>query len=596
MKKKLSMLLAFVLVLSGMNFTYFTVEAAGYEFDTYFDAKGGDPEPDTQTIPSDKDTIDEPAKPSKDGYAFMDWQVKGTNHFIDFSKMVRCVGNESVEYYAKDGNKYSTMNNYLNLEAVYFKKEPLKVVFNTDGGTPVPDPQAVNPGEKLQKPEDPVKEGYVFQYWSTKQIGDNYKKYQLDFDSLVHYVYNTSAQKIYNGIGFNSEEGYLGNYTAVDSELELIAIYEEKSEESEKKTYKVTFDTDGGLPLLAEQIVEDGGAPQDVENPKKDGYTFEYWAFEDGQGAPAFNLWEVHEDIKVKAIYKKIDKKVEKEKVTVNFDTRGGSPEPSAQELELGEKVVEPNAKPSKEGYEFLAWYDAEGKYDFNKPVERQMILYAMYKKVGESHDKSKRKDIDIDDKDYDKAIMNFKGAFFTGYPDNTFKPEGTITRAEMATVFARILGLENKAVTTNKKFSDIDGHWAKDNILRVAEYGLINGYPDGKFDPNGKMKRGEIASIINKYWKIKGFEPKREDANVSDISEHWAKKLILALYNHRFVDLYEGHKFYPDAPLKRADVAQILNRITDRPLKSDGMQKFTDVPKTYWAFKEVNTASTALE
>ncbi len=663
MKKIFTFVLALMLLSATFNVGVVNdkVHASGYEFNVDFDVNEGTPSIDNQTIPSEKETIDEPESPSKDGYYFVGWKVKGTEHFIDFSKEARCVGNESVEYYAKDGNKYSIDNTTLKLVAYYLKKEPLKVIFNTDGGSAAPESQIVNEGEKILEPEAPVKEGYVFKWWSSKMIPNGYQHNRIDFDSPVKINYNEGSKNIYNGVIYFSTRpggGGGGLFTGMGQDLEIIAIYEEapvthkvvfntdggepvpdvqelaedqaifkpedpkkdgytfeywaldgerapdfslitvqedltfkavykEDKKEETKTYKVSFDADGGTPVPPVQEVEENGRPEYPTEPRKVGFVFDYWAL-DGERTPDFSLITVQEDLTFKAVYKKAEKKI----FEVRFDTAGGSPVPDSKAVFEGDMVDEPDTDPAKEGYTFTAWYDAEGEYDFEAPVKRDMILYAKYKKDGESHNNSHRQDIDIDDKDYDKAIMKYKKAFFEGYPDGTFKPEATISRAEMATVFYRILDLENMDLGNTKSFNDIDGHWAKDKILKVAEYGLLNGYPDGSFKPDGKMTRAEIAAIINKYWNLKGFEPRLEDANVSDIDKHWAKDMILALYNHRFVDLYKDKSFKPDSPLKRADVAQILNRITDRPLIDVSVQKFSDVPAHHWAYKEVGTAA----
>ncbi len=573
-----------------------------------FDSSGGDTVPLDQNVESGN-KIPEPVEPSKEGYIFSGWRIKGNPKiiesgdyegrevFIDFDKEVTMIGGEYWNVYYTDGKPApfsATEHDKLSLEAVYFKREALKISFNTDDGTPVPDSQLVYDGEKVKKPQDPVKDGYVFDYWTVKSISDD-KDWKLNFNTPLDCFYHTGMEKVYGGLEYNSSDGGTLYYNAqVDLGLELFAIYK-KADPNDKK-YKVKFDTVGGSPVPAVQEVAEGGNVEKPQtNPSKDGYEFLYWAFDNGEKTPDFSLLQISEDLTLKAVYKKLEQD-EVDEVTVQFDAVGGSPEPESQTVKIGEKVLKPDTDPSKQDAEFIGWYDAEGEYNFDSPVEREMILYAKYKKDGESHDKSNRKDIDIDDKDYEKAIIKFDGAFFTGYPDKTFKPEDTITRAQMATVFSRILGLEDKEVTIDNKFSDIDNHWAKKKILRVAEYGLINGYPDGTFRPNKKMKRGEIASIINKYWELQGFEPNINDANISDINKHWAKKLILALYNHRFVDLNSDGNFNPNAPLKRVDVAQILNRITDRPLKKSDVQKFKDVPKSYWGFNEVNTASSPVK
>ncbi len=646
MKKKLSILLTLVLLISAVNLSDFKVRAdltpkedfkidkkindgkiddthfdkdikndinsdkSVHKLDVSFELNEGSSDAEDQTV-KDGRKIQKPSDPVKKGYDFLGWRIKdkpkvieegehkGEEFYVDFDEAVYVVGNESWQVFYTDGSACDasdTNHNEVTLEAVYEEKAFVKVTFNTKGGSPSIDSQIVYLGEKIVKPQDPVKEGYVFSHWSNSFMMDTHKDVcKLSFDTATKRV---SSGDLFHGVLFIKSGGEEAWYNVLDSQtMELIAIYKEKKEEDKKsdkdtQKYKVTFETDGGEPVPAVQEVAEGAAPTKPADPKKDGFVFDYWAFDNGERTPDFSMLQINEDITLKAVYKKADSN-ESNKVTVRFDAGGGSPEPASQRLLIGKKVSKPETDPSKENYQFIAWYDVDGKYDFTSPVERDMILYAKYSKEGESHKKSNRRDIDIDDKDYDKAILQYKGAFFAGYPDDTFKPENTITRAEMATVFARILGLENKPITIENKFSDIGQHWAKDNILRVAEFGLLNGYPDGTFNPEGKMKRGEIASIINKYWEIKGFTPNSSAVNISDIDKHWAKKLIQALFNHRFVDLYEDKTFKPDLPLIRADVAQILNRITDRKLLSSNVQKYKDVPITHWAFKEVNTAST---
>ncbi len=356
---------------------------------------------------------------------------------------------------------------------------------------------------------------------------------------------------------------------------------------------EVVFEADGGSPEPETQVIKAGSkAIRPETDPEKVGYKFVGWYYVESDDsisqAVDFDKEKVYSS-KYRAVYEKLDEKVEY--FTVEFDAKGGEPNPYSQAVKAGDMVEEPDKNPVKEGYSFIGWTTAKGDWDFDKDVvERNMILYAKY---DDDSDDTNRSDIIVPKGTYDKAIIQYKAPFFKGYPDNTFKPEDTITRAEMATVFARLLGVEKEIPKTKDKFSDIDGHWAKNNILNVAEYGLLNGYPDGTFKPVGQMKRAEIAAIINKYWKIKGFTPNKADANIKDVDAHWAKELIIALYNHRFVDLSSDKKFRPDYPLKRAEVAQILNRITDRPLISLKEPMFKDVLKNNWAYEEVNTAST---
>ncbi len=206
----------------------------------------------------------------------------------------------------------------------------------------------------------------------------------------------------------------------------------------------------------------------------------------------------------------------------------------------------------------------------------------------------TKRDDIKITAENYDKAIVKYTKPFIKGYKDGTFRPKKTINRAEMATVFARVLGIQDKPLEGTASFSDIEGHWAEENILRLAEYGLLKGYPDGTFKPKKPMNKAEITSMITKLWKERGFTPDSTDAGISDVENHWSKKYVTPLYNHGFVNLTDN-KFMPKEPLTREEVAQILNRLTDRPLQLLPEQ-FSDVKDDNPFYNEINTAANPAE
>ncbi len=362
------------------------------------------------------------------------------------------------------------------------------------------------------------------------------------------------------------------------------------NDQSEAYLCVCDFETAGGQPSNFEtQVVKQGEkiVKPDVE-PTRDGLPFLYWATldDDGQHYTEWNFdAPVQDDMELVAQYRQADA------VQVRFDTNGGSPQPATQTVALGGLASAPAQNPQKAGYTFTGWVTAEGPYDFSAPVQRSIIVYAKYQKDGFSNDKSHRSDIIIDDKDYEKAIISYIEPFFGGYPDGTFAPNKTITRAELATVFARVLKLDTTTMG-NMQFSDMNGHWAAAAVSKVADYGIIKGYPDGTFQPDKPMKRAEICAIINNYWHVTGFVPDASAAPISDIKGHWAEQLITALYNHRFTDLYIDKSFKPDAPLQRADVAQIMNRITDRPLLTNSVQLFSDVRSDFWGFNEVNTAA----
>ncbi len=589
-------------VMNGMTLKAKYVKSV-QQHTVFFSGQGGIPEPDPQKVLEGDYATEPDVVPVKEGKTFIGWYAHNSDSKFDFEHTPITQG-----YY---------------LEAHYKDKEEVKtytVSFDENGGLPAPNPSMVTviEGDLVAKPADPQKPNMVFTGWYdiggkfdfNTPIRNNYKLWaEYKEASVVHKVSfdardgvpepNPMMVEVPDGelvakpvdpqkpnmvfTGWYDVDGKFDFNTPIKKDYKLWAQYKEAS-----IVHTVRFDVNGGSPEPNPSTVEvaDGELVAKPVDPQKVNMVFVAWY--DGEDRFDFNT-PIKKDYVLKANYQA--KREDVPLYQVRFETAGGEPVPPVQIVEAGNKAVEPETDPVKEDETFLAWYDAEGVYDFDSIVERDIILYAKYKKAGETHDRSRRRDIDVNDDDYDNAILQYQKPFFKGYPDNTFRPQNTITRAEMATVFARILGIEENALRGTASFSDLDGHWAKDNILRVAEYGLLNGYPDGSFRPEGKMTRAEIAAIINKYWGLTGFDPDIEEANITDIDAHWAKKLILALYNHRFVDLYTDNSFKPDAPLKRDSVAQILNRITDRPLINVA-QMYTDVPNSYWAYKEVNTAS----
>ncbi len=518
MKKRISILLAFLLLLSGVNFSSFKVSAneLPYLLVKFLSSEGG------ETISTQKvfanGSINGPAIPHREGYIFKGWKpIHGYTH-----------------------NENALLEFCSNYDEVV-----------ADGG-------------------------------ALTGIGPEYENVPSDGfgKTLPARLSSLKVWKVSRIIIQHPDD-------SISADLHFIPVWEG----APNKQVKVSFETHGGLPVPAEQIIKPGDHPvEPATGPSKEGYTFLGWAV--GDEFVDFKRTTPTADITYEARYYKNSD--DTKPLRVSFDAMGGLPEPPFQEMSLGYRAIKPAVAPVKEGYTFVAWHDSEGEYDFDSGVIRDKVLYARYVKEGDddTHDRTRRGDINVPDDDYDRAIIPYSQPYITGYPDNTFRADNTITRAEMATVFTKLLDLEDEPSPKTATFSDTQGHWAEDNINKVAEYGLLKGYPDGSFKPEGKMKRAEIASIISKYWEIKGFEPNIEDADIRDIQSHWAEKLITALYNHNFVDLYADRTFKPNAPLDRATVVQILNRITDRPLRQDENQILDDVIGRDWFFKEVGAAA----
>ncbi|NLM08527.1 MAG: S-layer homology domain-containing protein, partial [Clostridiales Family XIII bacterium] len=83
-----------------------------------------------------------------------------------------------------------------------------------------------------------------------------------------------------------------------------------------------------------------------------------------------------------------------------------------------------------------------------------------------------------------------------SGYPDGTYKPDNIVTRAEMAVIVVRALGLANYATGTSS-FSDMAGHWSNAYVAYATSLGIIDGYPDGTFRPDNTVSYDEAAKML---------------------------------------------------------------------------------------------------
>lgn len=142
--------------------------------------------------------------------------------------------------------------------------------------------------------------------------------------------------------------------------------------------HSVTFNSDGGT-AVTEQTVVDGLTATKPDNPEKEGYEFLGWYLND----QAYDFTKpVTSDLTLKAKWKQIE--IEKpapedpvEEYTVIFDSNGGS-EVESVKVKAGEKVKEPES-PTKDDFEFDGWFLSNKKYDFSKPVTKDITLKAKW-------------------------------------------------------------------------------------------------------------------------------------------------------------------------------------------------------------------------
>ncbi len=145
-----------------------------------------------------------------------------------------------------------------------------------------------------------------------------------------------------------------------------------------------------------------------------------------------------------------------------------------------------------------------------------------------------------------------------TGYPDGTFQPDRTITRAEFCTILAKALNVSPE--TGASSFADVAGHWAEGSITAMVRKGYIKGYPDGSFGPDQAVKRSEIAAIVD---RVQMLAPAGSLQTFSDVMpDFWAFAPIEAAAQAKILNGYPDGTFHPDQSATRAEAVVIINRI----------------------------------
>ena len=192
-------------------------------------------------------------------------------------------------------------------------------------------------------------------------------------------------------------------------------------------------------------------------------------------------------------------------------------------------------------------------------------------------------------------GAVEFFAPYIVGYPDQTFGPQRPVTRAEVATMFARILSL-NLDFPGTPKYKDVsESTWFYKYIQAATRAGLFSGYADGSFRPDAPMTRGEIATVFSKYWD---FLDMRVDSLPTDAladvdGSHWASDYIYKIYNAGIVKGFEDGTFRPDTNTLREQVVGMINTLINRPEFFPESTKYVDIPKNHWAFGNIEAATT---
>ncbi len=273
---------------------------------------------------------------------------------------------------------------------------------------------------------------------------------------------------------------------------------------------------------------------------------------------------------------------------------------------------------------------DKDGKtVNVNKTVKDDKITLTLpngktlddnYYTITVTDNKGKTKaNIDVTLKDKDNSVngktdangqlimpLSVHKAYIVGYPDGTFLPDGDMSRAEAAAIFARLIAEEKgEKISGKSSFADIDKNgWYADYIGYLAKYKVIEGYNDGTFKPDAPVTRAEFVAMSVRYYsqfnevKKGGYTVKYTDVS----KKYWAYDDIAYAKNIGWLNGYSDGSFRGDNKITRAEIVTVVNRATGRTADKEfvkdnftKLNRFTDVTdSSKWYFFEINEAANA--
>ena len=265
---------------------------------------------------------------------------------------------------------------------------------------------------------------------------------------------------------------------------------------------------------------------------------------------------------------------------TLHYESNGGTAYKD-ERCSSGTKVTL-DKTPTRESYTFTGWYadKALTQKITSVTMNSDKTVYAGWEATGVP----------------DKLNGDDHFAYVVGYSDSTVRPSANISRAEVATIFFRLLksDIRDGNLTADNDFSDVsDGQWHNKAISTMAKLGIVKGRRADRFDPDASITRAEFAAICARF----NTKPVENSDSFSDISGHWAENEIERAAAFGWISGYPDGTFRPDARITRAEAMTMINRVLCRMPQSesdllDSMVTWPDNKPSDWHYLAVQEAT----
>ena len=244
---------------------------------------------------------------------------------------------------------------------------------------------------------------------------------------------------------------------------------------------------------------------------------------------------------------------------------------------------------PSRPDYKFVGFYSEP---DFKNKVEDEILMnedVTIYAKWEE--------DIvtpPLDSTEHFAYIIGYP----SNDGRKLVRPDANITREEVATIFYRLLKDETRKslFTDENSFSDVaKDRWSNKAVSTMVRGGYIVGYPDGTFKPSDNITRAEFVTIVTRFYNVTS-DSVVAPSSLTDVGDHWAKTNIDYAVIKGWINGYTDGKFEPDRSITRAEAMKIINSILGRKVTEEGLvedaERWDDNDKSAWYYYDVIEAT----
>ena len=510
---------------------------------------------------------------SDDGYpadevqAFKD--AGGTVYTVGFtfsSDKFEALASKGGNYTANNADELKVAMDEITTKVAGLISDPMG-----DGVELVPGSVKVS-GEGYENSEQWTSEDGRTIYWTNKDGLNN----KVTLTYIVKLTDATVEAAKENGLDVPLNKNATLNFDGADGAIQVPFPVPVAHVDRELKSFTLTYVSNGGTEYAAETYKEGTEVAID-KAPTREGYIFKGW-YADEALTQAVSKVTMDSD---KTVYAKWEKEIKN--FTLTYVSNGGT-EFDPETYKEGTEV--PLSKiPTREGFSFLGWYaDAALTQLVTKvTMDSDKTVYASWKE--------------------DETPVLEKGdhfAYIIGYKDGYVRPNRNISRAEVATIFFRLLtdDAREKYWSSTNNYSDVkDTDWCNNAISTLSNMGILKGYEDGTFHPNAPVTRAEFAVIAARF-----SDGAADDyATFSDVpNDYWASKEIAKAAKLGWIKGYTDGTFRPTNNITRAEVMTLVNRVLERGVDEEGLMEdaiqWADNKPGDWYYYDVQEATNSHE